>query len=129
MKKVGRGSIGAVLQLFSRRWISSEVNKSAVPLFNVIFEDEDFFFVAKANNVGCEPANEFHNQVSEYSLSKYGHTPRMLFPIEKVSSGITVFGKSTEAENHFYHYSFNRFKIIKIKKNNFLIFNNISQKT
>ena len=96
---------------FFVRWRTSEVNKSgSKPTFSVIFEDEDYLFVTKESNVGCEPSQEFHQQIVDFASSQYGYSPRMIFPIEKVCSGVTLFGKSLAAENHFYKYIFNRFK-------------------
>lgn len=69
---------------------------------HVIEEDEDFFFVTKPSNISIEPNQDFHTLIKQFGKRRYNFEPKVLFPLEKVSSGITVFGKSATAERHFF---------------------------
>lgn len=68
----------------------------------IIDEDEDFFFVNKPSQVSLETNKEFHLLIKQFGKRRYNFEPKVLFPLEKISSGITVFGKTATAERHFY---------------------------
>ena len=75
--------------------------RKPVPL-QIIEEDEDFFFVNKPPDVSLETNQYFHQSIKEYGKQKYNFEPRVLFPLEKVSSGVAVFAKTFTAERHFF---------------------------
>jgi len=92
---------------------------------DVIFEDEDYCFVVKPHDMATSgniktksersstssmnktrrenQFKNFHNYVSEYILlqKKTSHMPSLLHRLDKVSSGVMVFGKNKRSEIHF----------------------------
>lgn len=100
--KVGRLSYNC-----NRSYVEDIVNSGRKKLdsedVKIIEEDEDYFFVFKPSNVSLESKQEFHQLIQQYGKIKYDFEPRVIFPLEKASSGICVFAKSYTAEKHFFN--------------------------
>jgi 23S rRNA-/tRNA-specific pseudouridylate synthase len=73
---------------------------------NVIFEDQNFFFVHKPAGIvvaGQRPEDgaSFHDLVKEYALKNYNTWPRLLHRLDKETSGVMVYAKTQMAAKHF----------------------------
>jgi 23S rRNA-/tRNA-specific pseudouridylate synthase len=75
----------------------------------VVFEDADYVFVHKPSGLAAlgsqivTPGSTevpFLNTVREWATARYRFAPSAVLPMDRVSSGLMVFGKHAAAEHH-----------------------------
>ncbi|KAK3282855.1 hypothetical protein CYMTET_9426 [Cymbomonas tetramitiformis] len=72
---------------------------------DIIFEDDDYFFVNKPPGISVageagEP-NGFHERVKLHARQTYGHWPNLLHRLDKPTSGIMCYAKTEAAAKHY----------------------------
>ena len=77
----------------------------------VVYEDEDYFFVRKPPNMVCTGGDiagggvggvSFHDLVKEYGRTQYGgYQPGLLHRLDQGTSGVMVYAKSRTAAQHY----------------------------
>jgi len=79
-------------------------------MVEVVYEDENFLFLNKPANMAVHAEEgireTFQQRVEYYWRTRYPHsrfTPDLLHRIDKVSSGIIVYGKNLRMEQHYRH--------------------------
>ena len=104
---VPRTSPGRRAGLSSTVMVQDACNGGPISNFHqlqVIFEDDDYFFVSKPSGlsvVGEAGKGGFHELVKEHAVREYSHQPNLLHRLDKGTSGVMVYAKSADAAKHY----------------------------